>query len=837
MSQARLNINQQLWRSLQIIAVLISCLIPFSVKAQVTPDSTLPDDTVVKNEGDKIQIEGGTTRGGNLFHSFQEFSVPNGKEATFNNADTIENILTRVTGSNESIINGGIGANGSANVFLINPAGIIFGENAFLNVGGSFIGSTADSLLFPDDSQYSATDANSAPVLSINAPIGLGFRDEPQPITNTSQFDIDNLTGLNVPKNSTLALIGGDILSKGGFFTTEGGRIELGSVGANNTVSLTKIDQGWDIGYERVENFQDINLIEQAIVETSGTNTGDIEIQARNISLLGGSNIGMLTSGGKAGELRVAATDSIQILGTTADSIDIYNGSTIFTKTESMSTVDGGDITIETTDLKVNDGALIVTETSGSGRGGDLQIDASKSIEFTGTVSESINGEFLLSAIATNVEQLPGATGDSGNLTVNTSTLTMTKGAQMVTAASNTGNAGVLTINADKSILLNGFAPDADARGLGLSIISVAVQPSYEDESGKVIPTTGNGGTLNLNTQKLTIEDGAAISASTFSLGDGGNVNLDVNRLIVRDGGAIRAASFIGPDIQNTRRGDGGTLNINAKESVEINGKVDINGTTVNSGLFTKAESNASAGNINLNSQSLEVSDGASVSAATVAGSGGNINLRVDDSIRLQDDSLISAAAEGKANGGNINLNMAVLVASPNGNNDILASAGKEGTGGKIQIDAESVFGIDVRPQNDQTNDIDATGGVNGEVIIDTPDTDTTQGVIELPEKVVEVEGTVTQVCSNDDPGAVSNSLVVNGKGGVAPEVGSFLSSDNLLAAGRVNDQASIQPLQTASGDIMPARGVIRTASGKIVLTPYPTENNQRVFPGKANCG
>ncbi|MFM2315610.1 MAG: hypothetical protein RLZZ04_4888 [Cyanobacteriota bacterium] len=328
--------NQQLWRSLQIIAVLFSCLIPLSVKAQVTPDDTLPDDSVVTPQGEKIQIEGGTTRGNNLFHSFQEFSVPNGKEAAFNNADSIENILSRVTGGNESVINGGISANGSANLFLINPAGIIFGENASLNVGGSFIGSTADNLLFPDGVEYSATDTNTQPTLTINAPIGLGFRDNPQPITNSSLFDIDNSVGLSVPKDKTLALIGGDISLSGGIISSEGGRIELGSVGENSTVSLTEIAQGWDVGYKGVENFQDLSLTRQASVESRGADTGDIEVQAQNINVLEGSAINILTSQGKAGNLRVFATESVEVSGNSADSDQL--GSIIFNSVEDRST-------------------------------------------------------------------------------------------------------------------------------------------------------------------------------------------------------------------------------------------------------------------------------------------------------------------------------------------------------------------------------------------------------------------------------------------------------------------------------------------------------------------
>jgi filamentous hemagglutinin family protein len=903
--------NQQLWRlgsahasrSFQFIAVLSSCLIPLSAQAQVTPDDTLPENSVVTPQGEKIQIEGGTTKGNNLFHSFQEFSVPNGKEAVFNNADTIENILSRVTGGSESLINGGISANGSANVFLINPAGIIFGENAFLNVGGSFIGSTADSLLFPDDSEYSATNPDNTPVLTINAPIGLGFRNAPQPITNSSLLDIDNSVGLSVPKDATLALIGGDVSLEGGFISTEGSRIELGSVGENSTVSLTEIAQGWDVGYKGVENFQDLSLTGQAVVESIGTDTGDIEVQGRNIRVLEGSAIAISTSEGKAGNIRVFAAESVEVSDSSADSdrlgsiifnsvensasgagstlaittkqltvnnggqiaatnlgsnqggnidlkateisigkplifaVDDYIPSAIYTQTDSISTGDGGDINVATTRLKIEDGGFISTETFGSGNSGNLQINAVESVELTGTTPKDATAQPRPSSLSSSVGQESTATGNAGDLTINTSTVKITDAAQIGAFAHNTGNGGVVTINADKSVLLEGFLPEAEVTNLKRSGIFASAQPSFKDESGKIVTTTGNGGQLNLTTENLTIRNGAAISISTFSLGDGGNANLNINRLVVRNGSEIRVSSLLGKDPLDTQRGDGGTLNINAKESVEVTGTGNINGANVKSSLLATGESNGDAGNINLNSKSLEVSNDGRISAATVARDGGNIDLQVDDSIRLQDDSLISAAASRKASGGNINLDTNFIVASPNGNNDILASAGKEGTGGNIRIDAESVFGLDTRPQNDQTNDLDATGGVDGQVIIDTPDTDATEGIIEVPEKVVEVEKTVTQVCRNDDSGLVSNSLVVNGKGGISPEAGEPLSSENLLATGQVQNQASIKPLQTASGEIMPARGVIRTPSGKIVLTPYPTENNHRVFQGKANCG
>ncbi|HEY9652436.1 MAG TPA: filamentous hemagglutinin N-terminal domain-containing protein, partial [Coleofasciculaceae cyanobacterium] len=172
--------------------------------AQITPDSTLGSERSVVTPNANVKglpaelIEGGALRDANLFHSFLEFNVGDGQRVYFANPAGIENILTRVTGINRSNILGTLGVDGRANLFLLNPNGIIFGTNAQLDIEGSFVASTANSLKFNDGSEFSATNPGTSSLLTISVPLGLQY--------GTNQAGtITNFGNLAVGKNLTLA--------------------------------------------------------------------------------------------------------------------------------------------------------------------------------------------------------------------------------------------------------------------------------------------------------------------------------------------------------------------------------------------------------------------------------------------------------------------------------------------------------------------------------------------------------------------------------------------------------------------------------------------------------
>ena len=261
--------------------------------AQITPDNTLGNENSIVTPNQTIRgaiadlIEGGAIRDSNLFHSFIEFNVGNGQRVYFDNPDGITNILTRVTGSNLSQILGTLGVNGSANLFLLNPNGINFGSNASLDVAGSFVASTADSTVFDNGFNFSASDPNAPPLLTINIPIGLQYGSNPGPV---------NVTGasLGIDTGQTMALLGGEVNLNGATLQVPGGRVELGGLSSPGTVAL---NGATSVSFPDGVQPADISLSNGSLVDVTNVNGGNIAINSANFDMSQSTLQAGLTSG------------------------------------------------------------------------------------------------------------------------------------------------------------------------------------------------------------------------------------------------------------------------------------------------------------------------------------------------------------------------------------------------------------------------------------------------------------------------------------------------------------------------------------------------------------
>ncbi len=520
--------------SFSSLLLLASILIAADATAQVTPDGTT--NTTVDVNGNDFTINQGDRAGSNLFHSFQDFSVPNGGLAFFNNALDIANILSRVTGGNISNIDGLIRANGSANLFLLNPTGIIFGPGASLDIGGSFLGSTAASLLFPDG-EFSAVDLDNPPLLTINAPIGLGFRDEPGDIAITG--DNANQTFLEVNPGQNLTLVGGDINFDTGIIFAPGGSVELGGLSAAGVVG---INENGSLSFPDGIDRADISFTNSDIFVNSDGG-GFININARNLDLTGeslffaGISSGLGSPGAVAGDITINATDNISL-----DRSEIAN------IVESLGQGKGGDININANSVTLSNGSALSSDTDPEAEGdaGNIIINATESISLSG-----VNSDERPSGIFARVRQ--GATGMGGNVELTTETLSLDEGnqqvgTQIVTDTQGEGDAGDITIDAI-NIMIDGIE----------SGIRSAVQ-----ETG-----IGNAGNIIITADSLSLNNEADINTPTFGLGDAGNIEIDANSVAINGGSEIRS---------DTRgQGNGGNIIINASDGISVDGIPSIN--------------------------------------------------------------------------------------------------------------------------------------------------------------------------------------------------------------------------------------------------------------------
>lgn len=536
---------------------ILFCLLNINItKAEIIPDDTLPTNSTVRPLGNMRVIEGGTQRGENLFHSFREFSFSlltsnsTGNIAIFNHNLAVQNIITRVTGGSPSYIDGMITAiaGSRANLFFINPQGIILGTNASLNIGGSFIATTANSLNFADGTEFSATTNNHIPLLTVSVPIGLQFGNNPGNIAQPRAVDLP--LALEVENGKTLALIGGNLLLESSILDAPGGRIELGSVAGNGFVYLDVIDEAYTVGYAGVENFGDIKLAAGTLVNAGSLpiqdSSGAIQIQGRNINIDDslifavnfGSNTGDRLHSIVGNSLIINTTESLKLNGasniltvaqnssnagniwiTAKDSLELGAESFIASQVCSLGgncenvTGNGGNIIIETRRLLLQDGASIEASTFGAGNTGNILVRATDSIDLIG---ESSDGDIPSGIFAQVARDAPANAGNTGTITLETKRLNIQGGAQISHVAKQGNN---VLINASESIQVSGASQFATVSYLDIfrSGIFVSAQPG----------TITNHSTLEINTGLLSVENGARITAD--------NLNIVSDRLIVQD--------------------------------------------------------------------------------------------------------------------------------------------------------------------------------------------------------------------------------------------------------------------------------------------------------------
>jgi len=885
-------------------------------------------------------IVDGAQRGTTRFHSFEEFHVEQNRGIYFD-APGVENILSRVTGGNSSEIFGTLGVIGSnANLFLINPNGIIFGPDARLDVNGSFVATTANAIELGERGIFSASEPEDSSLLRVRPTAFLFNQIANQPLNSIT------VNGeLTVPVNQSLLLVGGNpspsaaatgrVLLNGGRLAASSGRVDVAAIAEPGEVRLGLQNGLLFLRFPNDLERSPISLINSSEIDVRGIPGGDISIYADTFDLLNTSflqggidpNDGFV--GERAGDIVVNASGRVSlnqasaignsVLGNPDDdernsqgragniritANDLFlDGNTpagltrLASRLRPNASGRGGNIFVSVVgQVSLTNGAAITTTTAGDGNAGNIRITGDR-IHFDGQtenlVSDPETGDTFRSGSSVFSAVRGEGQGNGGNVRLEARSVRFTNGGSANTSTLGEGTAGNVTVIAD-DILLQGVGTASQFRFSG--IYSRAEAGARGDS---------DGGVIRIQTGSLSVLDGATVTAETFSQGNAGRLFVNANRF-VRVQGVNADGSESQLNFNTSTAGDAGTLEINtprllvldganvsARTSgagrggiLEVNARefivVDGTGSRLafdttdsgnaqgiilqtrdlrvqNQGIVTVSngeEGTGNPGNLTVFAGTIVLRNEGFLITETGSGRGGNIELYVDDLTLLRDRSLISASAGGFADGGNVTIETpdGFVIAVLSENSDIVASA-DAGDGGAARARATGVFGFrQFRGRRTPESDFTASSvlGIDGVVEIDTEERE----FEELEATPVTAE--IAQGCAVRDS-QTQSEFIITGRGGlpsrseeaIAPDAvqvdlvtrdteqvgfdgGDRNNSEDV--AEQAHDRNLNLSLQSRSS-IVEAQGWVMNANGEVSLTATaPIITSQNSWQDPTNC-
>jgi filamentous hemagglutinin family protein len=581
---------------LAALALAGGLLPPAAGRAQVTLDGSMVPGTAgpLTGPGFVVPSAVGRTVGGNLFHSFGQFSLQAGQSATFTGPASIGNVISRVTGGQLSSINGLIDTRSSmpsANFFLLNPAGVLLGQNASLNVGGAVHFSTAGYLCLgaagcltdPGSGKFFATLGPES-VLTAAPPAAFGFL--PGAPAGTITVDGANLLAgvVDPPVGQTISLVGGQIQVTGATLAPPGGRVQLVGVSSGGEVAIPSLD---------VSSFSSLApvAISGSTIDVSAAPGGSVAIRGGSLAI----DTSTILVG--SGSVDAAVTDALTVSATLIDATGDPGGSV---------SLRGGDVLVDTSSVTAATGFLDAPQVA---------------VELEGTSSVSVSGSLLMSATSGD--------GRGGNIRLAAPTVSLSNAAAVLSQKDGAGAGADISVAGDtvtmtdaSAVFSSGNVPGAQPSG-SISVTASGVMTMSTGSTVLSVSNAGDGGAVSVSAGSLVMNGGASIASVTVD-GQGGNVSVTAPRLTMSEGATILSST--------AGIGRGGNVTVTAAESAVMRDLF----TGINTGSFLAPIPDDPAapvpgppGDVLGQFGSLTVTGGAVIQSGVFAGTVGGARVRI----------------------------------------------------------------------------------------------------------------------------------------------------------------------------------------------------------------